>query len=292
MPTLRALECFVAVLDQGSVTEAAARLHMSQPALSHQLVALEREVGTALVQRLARGVRPTVAGRTVEAEARAALAAAAAVIRVGRAVAAGSAGRVRVASVDSMTAPFLAPVLAGWRREHVGVELELTEFASADALADHVAAGRADLGLTPRPSRWSGRSSLVGREEVVLVLPPGHPLSEPGAQRTLAAVADHPLIGFSADNGLAAWLDDVAAAAGVRFSPVVRTRSAATAAQLAGAGLGVALVPASAVAGGDGGVTTSLTPRLDRDVLVLLANEDDPLSRALARALVHRGVPH
>ena len=112
MPTLRALECFVAVLDQGSVTEAAARLHMSQPALSHQLVPLEREVGTTLVQRLARGVRPTVAGRTVEAAARAAQAAAAAVVRVGRAVAAvaaKAAGRVRVASVDSMTAAVVSP---------------------------------------------------------------------------------------------------------------------------------------------------------------------------------------
>lgn len=65
MPTLRALECLVAVLEFGSVTEAAARLHLSQPALSHQIAALERELGTPVLQRLPRGVRATAAGRAI-----------------------------------------------------------------------------------------------------------------------------------------------------------------------------------------------------------------------------------
>lgn len=290
MPTLRALECFVAVLDHGSVTEAAARLHLSQPALSHQLGSLERELGTPLLERLPRGVRPTVAGRAIEAEARAALAAAAAVTRLGRSVAAGATGRLRVACVESMTAPLLAPALARWRRRHPRVEVELTEFASADALADHVAGGRADLGLGPRPSRWSGPEVVVGREEVLLVLAAGHPLAAPSAARTWAGIAEHPVVGFTAGNGLGAWLEGLAAAAGVRLEPVVRTRNAVTAAQLGGAGLGVALVPASAVGPGSVGVTAPLQPPLDREVVVLLGG-DDPLPRDLAGVLVDQGIP-
>jgi DNA-binding transcriptional LysR family regulator len=51
MATLRPLECLVAIVDQGSLTRAAAALHMSQPALSHQIAALERELGTPVIER-------------------------------------------------------------------------------------------------------------------------------------------------------------------------------------------------------------------------------------------------
>src|SRR3954447_8336835 len=118
MPTLRALECLVAVLDASSITEAAAVLHMSQPALSHQLAALEKELGAAVVERLPRGVRATTAGRAIESDARAALAAADRVVATGRAVAGGAAGQLRIGCAESLTAGLLAPVLRQWRRRH------------------------------------------------------------------------------------------------------------------------------------------------------------------------------
>ncbi|MFG2629755.1 LysR family transcriptional regulator [Streptomyces sp. NPDC048473] len=76
MATLRALECLVALADEGSVPKAAGVLHISQPALSQQIAALERELGTAVVDRLARGIRVTAAGQAVAEEARVTLAAA------------------------------------------------------------------------------------------------------------------------------------------------------------------------------------------------------------------------
>src|SRR5271156_6799731 len=76
MVSLRALECLVAIVDHGSLTRAAAKLWMSQPALSHQIAALERELGTPALERLPRGVRPTAAGLAAAAEARIAPAAA------------------------------------------------------------------------------------------------------------------------------------------------------------------------------------------------------------------------
>jgi DNA-binding transcriptional LysR family regulator len=88
MVSMRALECLVAVLEQGSLTKAAAVLHMSQPALSHQIAAMEKELGTPVIERLPRGVRPTAAGLAVAAEARTALAAADRAMLAGRRVAA------------------------------------------------------------------------------------------------------------------------------------------------------------------------------------------------------------
>jgi len=62
MVSMRALECLVTIAEQGSLTQAAAILHLSQPALSHQIAALERELGTPVIERLPRGIRPTAAG--------------------------------------------------------------------------------------------------------------------------------------------------------------------------------------------------------------------------------------
>src|SRR6202167_233511 len=90
MVSLRALECLVTIIEQGSVTKAAAVLHMSQPALSHQIAAIERELGTPVIERLARGTRPTAAGLAAAAEARIALAAAERAVLAGRRVAAGA----------------------------------------------------------------------------------------------------------------------------------------------------------------------------------------------------------
>jgi hypothetical protein len=63
--SLRQLEYFVTVVDEGSFTRAADVLHVSQPGLSHQILALERQLGGPLLERLPRKVRLTPAGRTV-----------------------------------------------------------------------------------------------------------------------------------------------------------------------------------------------------------------------------------
>jgi DNA-binding transcriptional LysR family regulator len=109
MTTLRTLECLVALVDTGSVTGAAAALRMSQPALSHQIASLERELGTPVVERLPRGVRVTAAGRAVAEDARVALEAADRAVRVGHRVGAGVGGRPRIACAETMTAWLLVP---------------------------------------------------------------------------------------------------------------------------------------------------------------------------------------
>jgi DNA-binding transcriptional LysR family regulator len=291
MATLRALECFVAVVEFGSVTEAAARLHMSQPALSHQIVALERELGTPVVERLPRGVRPTVAGRAVVADARAAVAAAERVVATGRAVATGAGGQLRIGCAESMTAGLLAPVLRGWHRRRPDVHLALTEVTSADALAELVSSGQADIGIGPMPSRWDGPVSLVGQEEVVVAMATAAAGAAATGPMTFAEVAERPAVGYHPDNGLGGWLDEIAAQHGVTLAAVTRTRQASTAAQLAAAGLGVALVPTTALPSSFPGAVRPLEPPLTRAVVVLLANPSDPLAQRFDADVRRRGVP-
>jgi DNA-binding transcriptional LysR family regulator len=289
MATLRGLECLVAVLDHGSVTEAAARLHLSQPALSHQLAALERELGTPVVERLPRGVRPTAAGRAIAADARVALAAAGRVVAIGRAVARGTEGQLRLACAESMTAALLAPVLRAWHRRHPGVDVELAEAGSADALADLVTSGQADLALGPRPSRWDGYLGVLGQEEIVAAM--ATTAAQADGPVTFAQLAALPLVHYHPDNGLGGWLDEKAARHGVTLTASTRTRQAATAAQLAAAGLGVALVPTTALPAAFPGAVRRLEPALARDVVTLSLTPNDPLVRQFDADLRRRGVP-
>ncbi|MEV4123982.1 LysR family transcriptional regulator [Nocardia sp. NPDC049707] len=290
MPTLRALECLIAVLDAGSITDAAAALHMSQPALSHQLAALEREIGAPVFERLPRGVRATAIGRAVEADARAALTAAARVVDGGRAVARGESGRLRLACAESLTASLLAPVLRNWLRRNPAVHVTLTEATSADDLVHHLESGTADLALGPRPTRWTGHSQLIGPEEIVAVLPTDHPLSHHD-RLTFEDLHDHPLIHYHPDNGLATWLDTQAATHGVTLTPIMRTRQATTAAQLAASGLGIALVPTTALTPALPATLKHLHPTLTRDLICLTATPTDPLLRRFVSDIVNRGVP-
>src|SRR6202034_4266025 len=169
MMSMRALECLVTIVKQDSLTQAAAILHLSQPALSHQIAAIERELGTPVIERLPRGIRPTAAGLAAAAEARDAIAAAGRAVLAGRRAAAGAAGRIRIASAETMTAWVLVPVLRDWRRWYPEVELDLKEFTSADRMQDVLQAGDADIVVGPRPTRTDGHAELLGHEEIVVV---------------------------------------------------------------------------------------------------------------------------
>src|ERR1700678_1908626 len=145
MLSMRGLECLVAIVEEGSLTKAAAVLHMSQPALSHQIAAIERELGTPVIERLPRGIRPTATSPAAVAQARIALAAASKVVTSARGAAAGTSGRIRIAGAETMTGWLLAPALRSWHRRFPDVELDLKEYTSADRMLNVLLAGEADI---------------------------------------------------------------------------------------------------------------------------------------------------
>src|SRR4051812_18418850 len=148
MASLRALECLVAVAASGSITQAAALLHSSQPAVSHQLAALEREAGTALLRREARGVKLTPAGRAAIADARRAVDAAAAAIRSARAVGSAAGGTLRLGGGRGrVSAP--APVPRDWYRRYPEVAIAMRESTSAQELHALIDSDEADVVLMP-----------------------------------------------------------------------------------------------------------------------------------------------
>jgi DNA-binding transcriptional LysR family regulator len=291
MISMRTLESLVAVVEQGSLTKAAAVLHMSQPALSHQIAAIERELGTPVVERQGRGIRPTAAGLATAAEARVALAAADRAVLAGRRVAAGAGGRIRIAAAETMTAWLLAPVLRSWRRRVPDVELDLKEYTSADRMLDALVAGETDVIVGPWPARADERAEVLGQEEIVVVASPEHRFSGM-ASVPLTELKGEPLVHYDPGNGFGVWVDQFAAKRGVELPPpVLRTSSPRTAAQLAAAGMGVAIAPFSALTPLPGGTIRSLDPPELRDVIAIVAAPHDDLLRRFVRDLKRRGLP-
>jgi DNA-binding transcriptional LysR family regulator len=290
MATLRALECLVALVDQGSVSAAAAALHMSQPALSHQITSLEKELGVPVAERLWRGVRITAAGRATAEEARVALRAAEQAVQIGRRVGRGGAGRIRIACGETMTTWLLLPVLRQWRSRRPDVQLDLSEFTSADEMVELIAAGSTDIAVGPRPTRTDAHVHVFGKEEVVVVAAAGHPFAElPGVP--VSALADEPFVHYDPGNGLGQWVDQLAADHQVVLKAVLRTRSPRTAVQLAAAGMGVTVAPVSALPTRPAGTVRRLRPMVKREIVAVVAAASDTLVHLFVADIYRRGIP-
>jgi DNA-binding transcriptional LysR family regulator len=289
MASLRALECLVAVADCGSITEAARLLHLTQPAVSHQLAELERETRTALLNRRPRGVSLTPAGNAALPHARRTLEAAASAVHSARAVGEGTGGSLRVACAQSLTVPLVAPVLRDWHRRRPHIAVSLRESAVLAELLGSIDTGAVDIVLLPAPVPQGYVTSMVAEEEIVLTAPVDHRLARSGDVhlRELDGVA---LVHFAPENGLRDWLDRSFADAGVRPEPVMSTSITAAAPQLAAAGLGVCVTPVSAVSAGLPAAIRSFSPKWVRQLIAVTPAPPDPLSARFITDLRTRGV--
>ncbi|MEW1686199.1 LysR family transcriptional regulator [Streptomyces sp. NPDC093594] len=286
MVTLRQLEYLVMVADLASFTRAAETLHVTQPALSHQIRALEKEVGASLLERRPRGTQPTAAGRAMLAHARSALGEAETAVQTARQAAGLIAGELRVATVYSITLGVLPPALTIWSRRHPAVDLRLFEHRHAQELADSVADGQADLAVGPEPQGWRGPTETLGTEDFVVAVSVDDPLAAVASRKVeLNALADRRWVHFAPDHGLASVLDRACEQAGFQPRIAVRTEQTASAPILAAAGLGPALVPANLISDSYNGVLLTPVPAVRRLLVAYTRNRFDALSSAFIDVL-------
>ncbi len=195
---LRHLRYFIAVAEEENVSRAALKLHVSQPALSRQVRDLEDELGFQLLERSAKSVRLTAAGRVFFEEAKAVVQRAQDAVQTARAVATGKRGEINVGYAPSLTVQILPPILRAFQTAMPGVRVALHDFSTEEMLAG-LRAGKLSVALLVRPPRAMLRGlqfAELARYNMCVALAPKHPLAR---QRhlTLAQVAGEPLVGYS-----------------------------------------------------------------------------------------------
>ncbi|MFI2202735.1 LysR family transcriptional regulator [Streptomyces sp. NPDC020192] len=241
---VRRLQVLRSVVTSGSVSAAATALGYTPSAVSQQVAALERQTGTALLERAGRGVRPTAAALLL-AEHTAAIERQLA--EAGAALAdllAGRAGHLTVRYFATAAADLVAPAVAAFRADHPGVRLDLGMTDPADPLPE-VLDGRADLAVVVRP-RTAEHPGLrlvhLLDDPYRAVLPKGHPLA---ARRVLdlADLAGEPWVGGERPGPCLDTVLDACEVAGFRPEFAVDGEDYGAAQGFVAAGLGVALVP-------------------------------------------------
>jgi LysR family hydrogen peroxide-inducible transcriptional activator len=246
-PTIAGLRAFVAVAEKQHFGSAATTLGVSQSTLSQALAALEAGVDTRLVERSTRRVRVTTEGRQLLPFAQAVVEA----MEAFTAAAAGAAdplqGSMRLGLIPTV-APYVLPaVLAGLAEQLPSLTLRVIEDQTERLLA-LLRQGALDAALIALPADAAGVTAIpIYDEDFVLALPPEHPLS--GKRRVpTTALAQLPLLLLDEGHCLRDQALDVCHTAGVR-AELANTRAAslATAVQCVSGGLGVTLIPQSAV---------------------------------------------
>ncbi|MEU5538323.1 LysR family transcriptional regulator [Streptomyces sp. NPDC020362] len=161
---LRQLRCLVAIVDEGTFTDAAVALGVSQAAVSRSLASLERALGVRLLRRTSRAVTPTATGLRVLAQARRVLADVSELVREATA----GHERVRIGYAWSAIGRHTVAFQRGWSAAHPGTDLHLVRVNSPSA---GLAEGACDLAVVRRPldDRRFG-TAIVGLERRLCAL--------------------------------------------------------------------------------------------------------------------------
>jgi DNA-binding transcriptional LysR family regulator len=281
----RQLECFVAVVDEGSFTRAARRVGIAQPSLSQHIKALEEELNGRVIDRLPRGVSLTPAGRALLPEARLAVRAVERGWQGARSALALELGELEIATVLSMAVGVLPAHIGVWHEQHPNVAIRIHEFRHRNLLEDAVEQGVADFAVGPKPlRRWDGPLETVSWEEFVLVVASSDPLARQ-SDVALQDLHEREWVLYHPDHGLAGIVDDSCRRAGFRPRGTVRTSQAEGAVRLAAVGVGIALVPDNIVSPGIDCAVLRFRPRLIRDVAVYARSDWSPTAAAFVDVL-------
>ena len=242
---LRRLRYFIGVAEELHFGRAARRLNLSQPSLSIQVRALERDIGTPLLVRTQRRVELTEAGRALLEDGRRLIDQSAAAVVQARRAATGSVGRLSIGFVSTADYSILPPLVRSFRRKYPGVALKLLELTN-DLQEALLLSGELDLGLsvlpTPAPEL---RTRVVFREPLIAAVPASYALAKGVLGIRLRNLAHEEFILFP--RALSPGLYDLVIAACQRagFTPSLAQEAIQmqTILGLVAAGLGVAIVP-------------------------------------------------
>jgi DNA-binding transcriptional LysR family regulator len=183
---LRHLRCFLAIAEEGNITRAAARVHLTQPALSRTLRQLEQHLGVRLVDRSTHHLELTTAGRAFQVRAAAALAAVDAALDPAQL----GSWPLRLGHAWSALGDHTTPLLRRWKQTHPHVPLELLR---VDDRTAGLTQGKVDAAVLRGPVKAPGvRTQLLLTEPRIAAVPADSALAA-RPHLSLADLTDHPV---------------------------------------------------------------------------------------------------
>lgn len=279
---LQQLRYVLAVAEERNFTRAAVKSHVVQSALSHQIKALEHELGVALFARTSRRVELTEAGAAFLPAARATLDAAQRAVAEAVATTGDLRGRLLIGAIPTVTTVDVTAALGSFHRTHPGVEVGLTTGSSLDfvtAIRDSVM-DVAILGLADDAPPIGVATEVLARERLAAVMAPGHALA--GRRRLrLSDLAEETFVDFPANSPGRTQSDRAFAAAGLHRSIAFDVMSTDVMLDLVGQDLAVALLAPGVVPDDRGLATVPITDGPTR-IEYLAWSDFNPSPAALA----------
>ncbi|MCX5054736.1 MULTISPECIES: LysR family transcriptional regulator [unclassified Streptomyces] len=282
--SLRQYEYALAVAEEGSVTAAAELLRVAQPSVSQQIRGLERELGVELFARTPTGLVPTVVGRAFLREAEVAVSASRRARATARAGADELVGELVVSAQLGLGTRQLPGALGTLRRRFPRLEVSVFEEPSSAELDRLCRRGVLDLALMAACERSPADAHHLGDEEFVVVLGAGH--RQLAAERVeLRDLEGEPWVRFDRDSALDGVLLNVLRDNGLTPTTAARVSQTATAVRWAAQGLGMTLVPASAVPHGHEHLVRPVFPVVSQPVIAVVRQGAGPAETALLELL-------
>jgi DNA-binding transcriptional LysR family regulator len=241
---LRRLRSFVTVAEQGTVSKAAVRLHISQPGLSRQIQELQHELGLRLFDHVGRRLVLTPEGEQLLGSCREFLGQASAIWEKAQSLKRGDAGPLTVAASAIQIETTLSTFLPRYAARYPRVQLKLIESSGLNTLA-MLERGEIHLGIALVDAAEANRRNLatypVRPLELVAACRPGFPLPR-GRTIDIGQIASYPLL--VADSSFAARnkFDAVCRLVGIKPNILMESRAHHTKLALAEAGLGIAII--------------------------------------------------
>jgi DNA-binding transcriptional LysR family regulator len=276
--TFAQLRALHAVALTGNVTRAAEQLLMTQPAVSHAIRSLERELGVALLVRRPDGVSLTSAGAAVAERAGTILAQLESLRAEAAAAADQKAVTLRVGVLPSANARLMPPLLRAFATAHPEVRVTVLEGSDPEVL-DWLQTGAVDVAVVAQAGDDLVTAPLAV-DELLAVLPLDHPLAARGAV-PIADLGHEPFI--MAAGGCEPIISALARAAGVRLRRHYEVRDTASIAAMVRERLGVTIMPELSIPDDRSGRRVlPLDPAAERRLSLAVLPDAEPLPAALA----------
>jgi DNA-binding transcriptional LysR family regulator len=281
---LEQLQAFIEVAQRRSVSRAAEALFVTQPTLTARVKGLEQELGSRLFIRSGRGMRLSDAGRAFLPYAERSLGAAAAGRRLLGELASGQSGQLALGAAPAVSTYVLPRILTRFRRTHPKVQLAVRTGHSEEIL-ELVLQEQVQIGLGRALRHPQVEATPLYEDELVLVVDPDHAFVGEQAIGT-ERISDVQLILFDRTSSYHRLTNELFRGAGAVPRGVMELDNIDAAKKMVEQGLGVALLPHTAVAGElEAGTLMAVrladAPELKREIVVFRRRDAGPATGAL-----------